>query len=90
MKEKAIIFDGEREVDEGGQYRPRMREVAEEEETEREGDICVLWTRWRENDEVEKENGNRSRRRRLLDKEKSRGKCKHEGESNDFRRRRGS
>ena len=39
MKEKAIIFDGEREVDEEGQYRPRMREVAEEEETQREGDI---------------------------------------------------
>ena len=39
MKEKAMIFDGEGAVDEEGQYRPRMREVAEEEETQREGDI---------------------------------------------------
>ena len=35
----------------------------------------------RENDEVEGENGNRSKMRRLMDKEKSRDKGKHEGES---------
>ena len=45
-----MIFDGEGAVDEEGQYRPRMREVAGEEETQGEGDICVIWTRRREND----------------------------------------